>query len=460
MRPWNSSCVRMGSVSRIMWWSTMLREYSSSLCMSWWLRCTDSSATGGVHLRRGLVVGHGVDVVGAGGQLAVRVEQRDGQRRVQAVEGVTHEADQAAAVVAHEGGEPALRGSVLHEDVRHTLLVLALGAARALRAADGVQLSQHDRRVLARQLVLGLAQVAHFEALAGPEVQQVRGEAEGGAEPVQQLGGALSDGGQQGRQLGLGLDLLALQALRGTAGGLQVGGVGTLAFTAEQTGSGVEGVHSQLALEIGDQKVDRSGSIAHLLHIGVSGDSHHARTRQRRELVVVELLGDGPGDEVAGGLVALGQLALHALLRDAALEGHLHHAQHIGQHGAGGGLGRCGSRGSGFLGAQQHKQAVRGGVGEHLQVVGGVLVVRRGVEGPHALQQRLSEGVVGEQGVSVDHVQVAVLGGRHHTQQARRGISGGLHAQKVVQPLFNGVAGAVTDGRGERQLREHSHVLC
>lgn len=72
---------------------------------------------------------------------------------------------------------------------------------------------------------------------------------------------------------------------------------------------------------------------------------------------------------------------------------HLKHAEHLGQ-----GLG------IGVDGGQEHEEVVRGGVREHLQVIGRVLVMRGHVQRHHLLQERLGRLVVAEQGVPI-HVE-------------------------------------------------------
>ena len=49
------------------------------------------------------------------------------------------------------------------------------------------------------------------------------------------------------------------------------------------------------------------------------------------------------------------------------------------------------------------------GIGHHLEIVGGVLVVRRHEEGHDPLKEGLRCSVVAEQGVAVDVVEVAVF---------------------------------------------------
>ena len=56
---------------------------------------------------------------------------------------------------------------------------------------------------------------------------------------------------------------------------------------------------------------------------------------------------------------------------------------------------------------------VCGCIREHLQVVRRVLVVRCSVQCPYPLQQRLRQTVGGEEGVSIDQIQVTVSGGWH-----------------------------------------------
>jgi hypothetical protein len=62
--------------------------------------------------------------------------------------------------------------------------------------------------------------------------------------------------------------------------------------------------------------------------------------------------------------------------------------------------------------------------------------VRRGVQRPDALQQALRHGVVGEEGVAVHQVELAVSRrgqAAHHTGTSGRGIQ----TEQRIQPLFH-----------------------
>lgn len=52
-------------------------------------------------------------------------------------------------------------------------------------------------------------------------------------------------------------------------------------------------------MKVGDKEINGTRSIPHLLHIRMGCDADDTSTREGGELVVVELLGDGPGNHVA-----------------------------------------------------------------------------------------------------------------------------------------------------------------
>ena len=54
----------------------------------------------------------------------------------------------------------------------------------------------------------------------------------------------------------------------------------------------------EFSLVVLDQLLHRSASVASTLGVGVSGDSHDSGTTQLGESLVLELLGDGPRDEI------------------------------------------------------------------------------------------------------------------------------------------------------------------
>mmetsp|Transcript_27242 Transcript_27242/g.37528 ORF Transcript_27242/g.37528 Transcript_27242/m.37528 type:complete len:497 (+) Transcript_27242:97-1587(+) len=291
-----------------------------------------------------------VDIIRVGGQLPLGVHQGDCERGVQRSQVVAEQRNESALAVAHEGLQPARAG--------HGLSQLRL-----------LQVPQQHRRVLPGEVAGRLPHIAGPEAPPGPEPQQGRSESARGPQPRQALRGPLGQRGQQGRQLPRTLLLVVAVVCRLPA--LQR----VRALAAHLSGRQERG---QLAVEVGHQQLHRAGPVAHPLHIRMRGDANDASAGERAELRVVELRGHGPGNHVPGSLRAPGQLALHALLGDAALEGDLQHAQHVGQRVLGS-----------LVRAQQHQQAVGGRVRQHLQVVGRALVVCRGVQTPDTLQQAL-----------------------------------------------------------------------
>jgi hypothetical protein len=92
-------------------------------------------------------------------------------------------------------------------------------------------------------------------------------------------------------------------------------------------------------------------------------------------------------------------------------------------------------------------------VRHELQVVGRVLVVRRDVETHHPLEERFRGGVVREEGVAVDVVQLALTRVRATLKLLVTGRGEGrIEAEELVEPLLNRVSGGVTNRRGELDL--------
>ena len=54
-----------------------------------------------------------------------------------------------------------------------------------------------------------------------------------------------------------------------------------------------------LAFEVLLQQLHRLATVSHSLHVGMSGNTNNASTRELREVGVQELLRHGPGDQIA-----------------------------------------------------------------------------------------------------------------------------------------------------------------
>ena len=92
-------------------------------------------------------------------------------------------------------------------------------------------------------------------------------------------------------------------------------------------------------------------------------------------------------------------------------------------------------------------------VGEQLQVVRRVLVVRGRQDGDGALEEGLRERVVAEERVAVDAVQLAVPRRRQRAEEAIL-VEARVQAEQVVKPPLHCVAARVADGRGQLHLAE------
>jgi hypothetical protein len=85
------------------------------------------------------------------------------------------------------------------------------------------------------------------------------------------------------------------------------------------------------ALVVVDEQLERLGAVAHRHKLRVRRYPHHARAREGRKVLVLELLADEPGDEVAVRPPAAAELVEHRLPADLALEAHLEHAERLRQ---------------------------------------------------------------------------------------------------------------------------------
>lgn len=195
-----------------------------------------------------------------------------------------------------------------------------------------------------------------------------------------------------------------------------------------------------LSLEVLPQQLQRAAPVAHSLHVGVRRDPHDPRARQLREIAVQELPRDDPRDEIAGGARALLQLALDGGAGDGPLEADLRDAVDVGERPV-------------LLRREEDEEHVRGRVGEQLEVVGGVLVVRGDVERPDAVEKGLGELVVAEEGVAVDEEELAGVGVRRSGEQPI-GRRGAVEAEERVQPALHGVVLRVANGLRQLDLAE------
>mmetsp|Transcript_4402 Transcript_4402/g.7494 ORF Transcript_4402/g.7494 Transcript_4402/m.7494 type:complete len:595 (-) Transcript_4402:853-2637(-) len=313
--------------------------------------------------------------------------------------------------------------------------------ARGGAGGDPGQLLEQDAAALAGDVGGGLPQVDGLEAGLGPEPQEPGSQAEGGADPVQPLGGTLAQCREQRGEVGARLEFLLREAPVLVLHFLHLGaGLRDVAVLRRVRLRQVR----HLALVVVHQQLEGAGAVSGALHPRVCGDAHNPEAAERGELSVLVLLADGPWDEVALRRVALGEGRLGRLLRDSPLQRHLNDAENLGE--LVGGL---------VDGCEEHKEAVGGRVAHQLQVVGRVLVVRGHVQRHHALKEELGGLVVGEQGVAIDGEELALrrvregLGHRGHV--LRR-----VQAQQPVEPLLDGIVGCVADGLGQLHLLEQA----
>ena len=321
-----------------------------------------------------------------------------------------------------------------------------------LDARRGPDLPEHDGRVLARDVVRRLAHVAGPHAELAPELEEALREPEGRADPLERRRGLGAHGRQQRRQLRPRLQLLLPEALhpRDLAPVVVRLVVVRRVVVLRRRRLVVLLVvvvvlHAlvEVALEVLDQVRERLGAVAHALRVGMRRDAHDARARQLREARVAELLGQRPGHEVARRALAARERAPDDVRGDEPLERDLDDDEHVRQR----------PRRRGLVdGAQEHVEPVRRRVAQQLQVVGLVLVVRRGVERHDALEEPLAERVVGEERVAVDLVEPAGRGRRQAPAQREAAALRRVEAERAVEPGLDVVARRVADRRLEREL--------
>ena len=126
-------------------------------------------------------------------------------------------------------------------------------------------------------------------------------------------------------------------------------------------------------------------------------DTDNPRTRKERELALLELLGDQPGDHITARAVSPAQAFHNRRLAYLALESDLQDNQRFGE-----------MRLVVLNGRQEDKEVMCGRIGEELKVVRLVLVVTGDVQRHHALQEDLRRRVVAEQRVAGDVEQLAL----------------------------------------------------
>ncbi|KAF3394345.1 hypothetical protein F1880_004952 [Penicillium rolfsii] len=236
---------------------------------------------------------------------------------------------ETAVEVAREGAQPA-----------------SIGGART-------QSAQHDAGMLTGQLVSSLTQVYRMEIRALPELVQSRGQAVTDAEVVQRIRATLAQLAEQGRHGAniADMDIVIEQArvselLVSDPNHLLLGTSHVLVETGE------------LALvEIGE-KFQGTGTITHANILGVRSDTNDASSRKTRKVLVLELLGHQPGDQITTGTLATAQAVQNTLSADATFEGNLNHAK------------RLWKLGSLFInGWNKHIELMGGGIAHELEVI-------------------------------------------------------------------------------------------
>ena len=90
-------------------------------------------------------------------------------------------------------------------------------------------------------------------------------------------------------------------------------------------------------------------------------------------------------------------------------------------------------------------------VGEQLEIVRRVFVVRSDVERPDALEEGLGELVIAEERVAIHVVELAIVGVRRAGEKpVRRGRA--VQAEERIQPAFHGIVRRVADRFGQFDL--------
>ncbi|GIX61624.1 uncharacterized protein BcabD6B2_10590 [Babesia caballi] len=316
----------------------------------------------------------------------------------------------------HGGGQRAPAGAAQAEEAAQKVLAELVDPGLRGRGGGVAQLAgraQKNDGVLAGGLVGDLAAVDGLERQLDPELEQLRVQAEAGADVVDFFSASLGGGaGVDGDEQGLPGDGLVDDAVNAA-----------------------------------DELRKALGAVAHVLQGLGNGDAHHANAQQLAKVLAAEVLGQGPGDQVAallGG--ALGDGLLGHQLADAALDGDVEHAEEAALE-LGGGAGLVGRQ----AGGHEDEQLVGRGVAEEQEVVGGVAIVRGGENGDDGVEEGLRLGVVGEEDVAVDQVELALAGGRE-SGPVLGVVDRCPEAEQSVQPGFDGVVLAVPDGLLQRDL--------
>ena len=81
----------------------------------------------------------------------------------------------------------------------------------------------------------------------------------------------------------------------------------------------------------------------------------------------------------------------------------------------------------------------------------------RDVERHHSLEEDFGSGMEGEEGIAIDVEELASRGvGTALQRLLRRDGEGSVEAEKLVEPFFDWISGAVSDRSGEGDLLERS----
>lgn len=134
------------------------------------------------------------------------------------------------------------------------------------------------------------------------------------------------------------------------------------------------------------------------------------------------------------------ELSLNGVFGNSAFETDLNDAVDVG---------KC----VGLLRGEEDEEHVGWSIGEELQIIGRVFVMRRDVERPDALKKSLGKFVITEKRVSIDEEELTIVGMRRARKQSI-GCGSAVQTEKRVQPSLHRIVHSISNRFGEFDFTE------
>jgi len=176
----------------------------------------------------------------------------------------------------------------------------------------------------------------------------------------------------------------------------------------------------------------------------VSSDSDNSDSVELGEVEVLELFGDSPRDEISRWSESSFEVVLVRLLRDITFITNLDSAENI--------------RNSSLTikRSTENEDSMSRSIREKLKIIGSVLIMRRHEESHEFVQELLRSLVVTEESISVDIVELTIIGVR--SSSLKRLSLSAVETQDVVQPALDRIIRSISDRLFKLKLLELSVV--